>query len=360
MVFPRFWKCLKSKEFELPYQLAVKIDQDICRQLNRDTYKYEVQSKVSDEVFQIFLQYLVDGTEPKIHLDTIYELKQLAQEFQIVKLLQKITDKFNRWQELEKILENESPNTTQLIEQLNQVLKYQMHQIEELQRTVNSLKADCKGEIDVLRNQITDECETLKIVNQSKEDDFNKTIKDFKDKIINIDDQLQEQNAKSQNNCNLIDALRNQIELINNQVENQKTGLQELEENSNVVLEQIQQTCANKLSISGNKINLENRNGVVLSSIPSLIDQYSFKPDNGHIKLTNNLLIQWGRYKPSNWAGTSVRINFPIQFAKIPFIATAGGRGGDYNPAAISVTAKSFITGYDNGQPTTWIAFGTV
>lgn len=41
-------------------------------------------------------------------------------------------------------------------------------------------------------------------------------------------------------------------------------------------------------------------------------------------------------------------------------MATGGGHGGSFHPSADDVTEASFKTGYDNGDPTTWIAVGTI
>ena len=73
-------------------------------------------------------------------------------------------------------------------------------------------------------------------------------------------------------------------------------------------------------------------------------------------------MIQWGRYTPasSNWVGDNVLVNFPVTFASTPFLTTTGGPGGSYHPGAENVSNKSFRTGYDHNQPTTWIAIGTI
>lgn len=97
-----------SKRYELPDQFkkSIEISRDIYQKLTRSDYTYEVQSKVSEEVFEIFLQYLIDGSEIEIHLGTIYEPKQLGQEFQISELLQKIDLKKKLWREIKKNTNN--------------------------------------------------------------------------------------------------------------------------------------------------------------------------------------------------------------------------------------------------------------
>lgn len=93
-----------SKEFDLPDQFIKLpyISRNIYRKLMKGECKYEIQSKVSFEVFKQFRQYLIDGTIPEIHLDTIYEIKQLSEKFEIQELLSKINEKKEKWREFEK------------------------------------------------------------------------------------------------------------------------------------------------------------------------------------------------------------------------------------------------------------------
>lgn len=79
----------------------------------RENHKYEVQSKISDEIFQQFLQYLINGTETEIYFDTIYELNQLSKEFQINELQEKIEKKRKQWREIENYFDQQPPNQSQ-------------------------------------------------------------------------------------------------------------------------------------------------------------------------------------------------------------------------------------------------------
>lgn len=76
-----------DKPLPSQFHMLTKISQSINQKLIfNDDHKYQVQSNVSEEVFQEFYQYLIDGTEPEIHFDTIYELKQLSQELKFKSL----------------------------------------------------------------------------------------------------------------------------------------------------------------------------------------------------------------------------------------------------------------------------------
>lgn len=83
---------LNSKEYELSDQLKKSLDisKTIYLQLMKGECKYEVKSKVSEDVFKAFVEYLIEGTDIEIHFDTIYELKQLGKEFAISDLLEKL------------------------------------------------------------------------------------------------------------------------------------------------------------------------------------------------------------------------------------------------------------------------------
>ena len=133
-----------SKQYEIPDQFkkSLEISREIYCSLMRNECKYEVQSKVSEEVFQIFHQYVVDGTTPEIHVDNIYELNQLAREFQISELLELIENMKKRWQEFEKYLEKqvipqgnesqENPNIDRMIRNLCLIIETQANEIKEL------------------------------------------------------------------------------------------------------------------------------------------------------------------------------------------------------------------------------------
>lgn len=85
-----FQLILKAKTFTIPtiFKHSVDISPDIYNYLifNSD-HSYHVKSNVSEEVFQSFLNYLINDEEPDINLDNINQYYEISQEFN---LLQKI------------------------------------------------------------------------------------------------------------------------------------------------------------------------------------------------------------------------------------------------------------------------------
>lgn len=89
-----FTLVFNSKYYILPFKFKMleQISTNIIQALTSNNFKYQIQSNISEEVFQQFYQYLIDGTEPDINSDTIYELEQISQEFQIKELQVKIDE----------------------------------------------------------------------------------------------------------------------------------------------------------------------------------------------------------------------------------------------------------------------------
>ena len=96
---------LNSKEYLIPsiFNQLPKISKFITDALifNVD-HRYEVQSKVSEEVFESFIKYLIEEEEPKIEINNYHEYLELKEEFNIMKEI--ITKKEKEWsQDLEYI-----------------------------------------------------------------------------------------------------------------------------------------------------------------------------------------------------------------------------------------------------------------
>lgn len=119
---------LNSKTFEIPYQFQKMgvIDINILKQLN-ENHEYHILSKVSENVFKDFIQYLINGRELDIHFDNIYELTLLSEEFNIQEMKENLdTIKSNyrshetiieKMQQQIKLLENQISQQNTLIEQ---------------------------------------------------------------------------------------------------------------------------------------------------------------------------------------------------------------------------------------------------
>lgn len=79
---------LRSKSFTIPsvFKNLVNISQTISRSLIfNSNHEYQVESNVSDEVFQSFIEYLVNDRLPEIEIETFDEFLQLSEEFQILR-----------------------------------------------------------------------------------------------------------------------------------------------------------------------------------------------------------------------------------------------------------------------------------
>ena len=86
---------LNSKEYLLPLKIMKigKTADEIYRSLTGDSHQYVVQSKVSEEVLNEFILYLTEGKITEVHIDNLFELKQLAQEFNTCKIIDAVKKK---------------------------------------------------------------------------------------------------------------------------------------------------------------------------------------------------------------------------------------------------------------------------
>ena len=97
---PSFKLILRSKEFQIPSNVKYlrKIPDDIRNSLFfNPNNQYYVQSNVSEEVFQSFVDYWINNTLPDIRKDNISEYLQISQEFNLLKEL--IDSKMELWGE---------------------------------------------------------------------------------------------------------------------------------------------------------------------------------------------------------------------------------------------------------------------
>ena len=213
------------------FQMLPKISQSISQELIfNDDHKYQVQSKVSEEVFQEFYQYLIDGTEPEIHFDTIYELKQLSQEFEIQELKLNIENKKNQWREIEKNFQQQStinstqndPNLDQKIEQIYQILNIQRQQIEDLTNQIqrqNVEHTSNKMEEERRFDSLKEHLERIIDENQRRENEINQKFNKIEDEVQSKNNQIESQNSIIQGQFNQIEELKNQLETLKNQIE---------------------------------------------------------------------------------------------------------------------------------------------
>lgn len=240
-----------SKEYELPDQFKKLLDisKNIYRKLMKGECKYEVKSKVSEEVFKSFVEYLIDGTDIEIHLDTIYELKQLAEEFEISELLKKIQTKKDKWREIEKVLEQQQYSSSEEEERKGKVsieqkilqiyeIFDQLHetvqslkenyekQVEELQQTIQSLTIEHEKQIaeqerrfetkiDEIMNQFN-----IQRLNDNKkqEKSINEQFQKIEEKVDSNLNLIQKQDSEIQNHTNEFEMVKNQFSLVKDEI----------------------------------------------------------------------------------------------------------------------------------------------
>lgn len=237
------------------FQMLPKISQSISQELIfNDDHKYQVQSKVSEEVFQEFYQYLLDGTEPEIHFDTIYEFKQLSQEFEIQELKLNIEKKKNQWREIEKFFQQQptinstqnDPNLDQTIAQIFQILDSQRQQIENLTKQIQSQKIEHDSNNMEEKRQFDFYKEHLKQIideNQRRENEINQEFNKIEEKMQSKNNQIESQNSTIQNQIedltNKLEILKSQIELMNNQNSKQQKSFIDYEKDTKAQFETI-------------------------------------------------------------------------------------------------------------------------
>lgn len=87
---------LNEKIIQIPriYELFSQISSTIAKQLFYQD-KYYVHSKVKEETFQSFINFLLKGEHPTYHADNILEYVDLFQEFEIKQNLLQTEDEIN-------------------------------------------------------------------------------------------------------------------------------------------------------------------------------------------------------------------------------------------------------------------------
>ncbi|KAK8840195.1 hypothetical protein M9Y10_031139 [Tritrichomonas musculus] len=275
---------LNSKEFELPYHFKMieDISCDISESLQNDDHKYVIKSQVSEDILQLFIRYLVEGEEPEIHFDTIYELSQLSHEFQIDELNSMISAKRKKWREVETYIENQaiSPQTEKQddtkeqiqklelhINQLHRILNSQKSQIEKLKKQVKNKDADQQDDEKDIKNtdgnqEDTDDYDdydtnkepfinsNIELLTMNQNSMLNENIKNQQSemmeqiRIIKEEIRLKEAELRKQEKTNLdhynsIEKLKIQVEGFNKQLNLQKELITQTENSLNAKLEQI-------------------------------------------------------------------------------------------------------------------------
>lgn len=95
---------VKSKSYSLPFQFKglFEIKTSIYYQLLVDpNHKYFVESNISEQNFQSFIDFLVNDKEPNITTYNYYDFLQLSQEFQYTKLEELIQSIKKNWNKFE-------------------------------------------------------------------------------------------------------------------------------------------------------------------------------------------------------------------------------------------------------------------
>lgn len=108
---------LKSKEFDIPsaFRSVRNVKPEIFKTLT-DTHQYQVQSDVSEDVFQGFLDNWVKRTLPDINLDNIEQYEKLSKEFELMKDL---VETFRRLTQSSDSLIEENNELEKQIQEIN-------------------------------------------------------------------------------------------------------------------------------------------------------------------------------------------------------------------------------------------------
>lgn len=239
---------LRSKAFDIPkrFKMMGSLSDDILNSLESEKHQYDVKSMVCEEIFQTFIQYLLTGKIPEIHIDNIFELSLLAQEFGISDLIDIINETKKKYREFEKILENQasSPLFNQPLSVLQQDLEQKNRQIFELQQNYNEIVKYYKIQQNEMK-RLEEQIHRLKVDYQSDllniQNQVNKKIESIDQKIELIDQKVESIDQKvessqdeflkliNENNQNnqaciekTLERLTSNIEDLNDTVKNQQ------------------------------------------------------------------------------------------------------------------------------------------
>lgn len=169
-------------------------NKDIKNSLKKQN-QYEIQSKISSEVFHSFVNYLVNDNLPDIHFDNYFEYFMLNQEFQIDIITNLLDTVKQKWRQLE----NQDRMLQQIVSSYNQLTNDYQQLLQKINLFHTQL-INSNSIISSLENQIND----LKIEND-------KLTQENKNLTLKIDDVDAQLNASIQSIKSNVDNQLNQI-----------------------------------------------------------------------------------------------------------------------------------------------------
>lgn len=200
----------KSKPYQIQDQIAHKISKNVHKKLMKGECKYEIESRVSLEVLDMFIQYLVDGIEPEIHFDTIYEFQQLADEFEIQDLSEKVKQKREKFREMEKNAEISNSNIV--------AIKHLFESCIKLEKELKEQKKYYEFEIEKIREELMKEiasCDSK--INKTSDEIYQK----IKESSNYSEERLNKQQSIEEEKSNQIEVCKSNLELLKQQLTKQ-------------------------------------------------------------------------------------------------------------------------------------------
>lgn len=264
-----------SEQITVPirFKKMGELPQEMIESMMKGDYKYEIQSKVSKEVFQIFYDYLVDGTEPELHIDNIFELGLLAQEFKLEEIIKSIKIKKAKLREYENFLENQtSSQSIQIFQQLDNTIRNLNNKIENLERNFINQKAEFQSIYNELKTQINNQYNELTQKYEEIENMVNSRLEELSQNVEEIRNVIQSNEAQFSTQASMNNELTNSINQINNQIESFQSQLltqkEQLAQNESEINSKLENLKLNNDDLK-NKTN-EINNNYISKDIPEL------------------------------------------------------------------------------------------
>lgn len=192
--------------------------------------QYEIQSKISSEVFHSFVDYLSKNILPEIHFDNYYEYVQLNQEFQIVQIQNLLDTVKQKWRQLEnqdQMLQGIISTCNQLANDYKQLLnKIDIYHKELVNKdseimSLNSQVKDLKSENDQLiakNEELTSKIEDMQENIDTNKNHIQSIESEIEKQLERINGSQNELNDKSFELNNTINSLKRQFDAFNDDI----------------------------------------------------------------------------------------------------------------------------------------------
>lgn len=222
---------LNGQKFDIPFQFKKMgdISSDIFNELI-NSRSYQVKSSVSPEVFQEFVKYLIDGSDPEVQIDNFYELLQLSNEFHADQLKNLINAKKAQWKEYEKSFVQHQQAITQLyqlVQKFSEDIKLLQDQLQRVQIDVSAKNSELNQEflnkIEEMANQQSQYFEER--INNSN-NHISEQIQLINGQFESLNSKFSSQNDNNENTFTSIEKLNVQIESLQRKIsmQDEKAG----------------------------------------------------------------------------------------------------------------------------------------